>query len=265
MSLLENGAALRAKLAAGGNAFGAWVTLHDPAVTEVLAGSGLDWVLVDTEHAPFSPESLANLVMAFEGTSAVSLIRVGWNDQVLIKTCLDLGFGGILVPQIGSVEEARRAVAACRYPPQGTRGFGPRRAGHYGRTMDAYVRRANETILAGVQIESIRAVNDIENILAVEGVDFAFLGPMDLSASMGLLQTPDHPDVLQAMEQVIAAAVARNIPVGVPLPSDAPLETVLAWAEKGSRLVSLGLDLGFLALALQQTFDQARARIGPPG
>ena len=258
MSLLENGAALRQKLGDGDSALGAWVTLNDPAVTEVMAGSGLDWVLVDTEHAPFSPESLASIVMAFEGTSAVSLVRVGWNDQVLIKTCLDVGFGGVLVPQIGSVEEAERAVAACRYPPQGTRGFGPRRASYYGRTIEDYVRTANSTILAGLQIEHIQAVNDVENILGVEGVDFAFLGPMDLSASMGLLETPDHPDVIQAMEHVIAVAVALKIPIGVPLPSDAPPETVLAWANKGSRLVSIGLDLGFMTGALMQALEQVR-------
>ncbi len=259
MSLLENGAALRRKLDGGAAALGAWVTLYDPSVTEVMAGSGLDWVLVDTEHAPFSPESLAGIVMAYEGTSAVSLVRVGWNDQVLIKTCLDIGFGGVLVPQVGSVEEAQRAVAACRYPPQGTRGFGPRRAGYYGRTMDDYVRLANSTILAGLQIEHIQAVNDVENILGVEGVDFAFLGPMDLSASMGLLETPDHPDVIQAMEHVIEVAVALNIPIGVPLPSDAPPETVFAWAARGSRLVSIGVDLGFMTGALMQTLGTIRA------
>ncbi|MCY4022229.1 MAG: aldolase/citrate lyase family protein [Anaerolineaceae bacterium] len=258
MSLLENGIALRQKLAAGERAPGAWVTLTDPAVTEVMAGSGLDWVLVDTEHAPFSPESLASILMAFEGTSAVSLVRVGWNDQVLIKTCLDMGFGGVLVPQVASVEEAQRAVAACRYPPQGIRGFGPRRASYYGRSMDDYVRLANSVILAGIQIEHINAVNDIENIFDVEGVDFAFLGPMDLSASMGLLETPDHPDVIQAMERVIEVAVAKDIPIGVPLPSDAPLETVLHWAEKGSQLVSVGLDLGFMTGALMQALGDVR-------
>lgn len=259
MSLLENGIALRQKLAAGGTAPGAWVTLTDPAVTEVMAGSGLDWVLVDTEHAPFSPESLAAILMAFEGTQAVSLVRVGWNDQVLIKTCLDMGFGGVLVPQVGSVEEARRAVAACRYPPLGTRGFGPRRASYYGRTIDDYVRLANSVILAGIQIEHIDAVNDVENIFAVEGLDFAFLGPMDLSASMGLLETPEHPDVIQAMERVIEVAVAQDIPIGVPLPADASPETVLAWAEKGSRLVSIGLDLGFMGAALMQSLGDVRA------
>jgi len=258
VSLLENGIALRQKLAAGERAPGACVTLSDPAVTEVMAGSGLDWVLVDTEHAPFSPESLASILMAFEGTQAVSLVRVGWNDQVLIKTCLDMGFGGVLVPQVASVEEAQRAVAACRYPPQGIRGFGPRRASYYGRSMDDYVRLANSVILAGIQIEHIDAVNDIENIFDVEGVDFAFLGPMDLSASMGLLETPTHPDVIQAMERVIEVAVAKNIPIGVPLPSDAPLETVLHWAEKGSQLVSVGLDLGFMTAALMQALGDVR-------
>lgn len=259
MSLLENGIALRRKLAAGESAPGAWVTLRDPAVTEVMAGSGLDWVLVDTEHAPFSPESLAAILMGYEGTSAVSLVRVGWNDQVLIKTCLDMGFGGVLVPQVASVEEAQRAVAACRYPPQGIRGFGPRRASYYGRTMDDYVRLANSVIFAGIQIEHVRAVEDIENIFDVEGLDFAFLGPMDLSASMGLLETPDHPEVIQAMERVIEVAVAKNIPIGVPLPSDAPVETVLAWANKGSRLVSIGLDLGLMTGALTQALGDLRA------
>jgi len=261
VSLLANNAALRQRLAAGETACGAWVTLYDPAVTEIMAGSGLDWVLVDTEHAPFSQENLANVIMAFAGTPAVALIRVGWNDQTIIKTCLDLGFGGVLVPQVNTVEEARRAVAACRYPPEGTRGFGPRRASEYGRSMDAYVRLANRTILAGLQIESIRAVNDAEHILGVEGLDFAFLGPMDLAASLGRLETPEHPDVLQAMEHVIAVAAARQIPIGVPLPADASPETVLAWADKGSRLLSIGVDLGFMMNALTQTLNQLRGRM----
>ena len=123
------------------------------------------------------------------------------------------------------------------------------------------MRQANSTILAGLQIEHIQAVNDVENILGVEGVDFAFLGPMDLSASMGLLETPDHPDVIQAMEHVIAVAVALKIPIGVPLPSDAPPETVLAWANKGSRLVSICLDLGFMTGALMQALEQVRGGV----
>ena len=124
--------------------------------------------------------------------------------------------------------------------------------------MDDYVRLANSVILAGIQIEHINAVNDIENIFDVEGVDFAFLGPMDLSASMGLLETPDHPDVIQAMERVIEVAMAKDIPIGVPLPSDAPLETVLHWANKGSQLVSVGLDLGFMTVALMQSLTDVR-------
>lgn len=249
---------LKQRLQAGDLTVGAWLTFYDTAVAEIMAGAGFDWIIVDAEHAPFSLESLANIVMAFDSHPAVPIIRVVENDPALIKQCLDLGFGGILVPQVNSPDEARRAVRACKYPPEGDRGFGPRRASAYGRRMDEYIHFANRALLVGIQIETIGAVQAVQSILSVPGIDFVLLGPMDLAASMDRLSQPDHPDVISAMEQVVAQARELRLPVGMPLPADASLATVTSWIEKGCRFVVSGLDQGFLTQAMYQTLAQMR-------
>jgi 2-keto-3-deoxy-L-rhamnonate aldolase RhmA len=249
---------LKQQLQAGDLTVGAWLTFYDTAVAELMAGAGFDWIIVDAEHAPFSLESLASIVMAFDSHPTVPLIRVVHNDPVLIKQCLDLGFGGVLVPQVNSPEEAQRAVRACQYPPDGNRGFGPRRASAYGKRMDEYINLANRAILVGVQIETIGAVQAVRSILSVPGIDFVLLGPMDLAASMNRLSQPNHPDVIAAMDKVVAQARDLRLPVGMPLPADAPLATVTSWIEKGCRFVVSGLDQGFLTQAMQQALVQMR-------
>src|SRR3989304_4928369 len=122
---------LKKKLASGGMSSGLWISLPCPTACEVIADAGLDWVVVDAEHSPFNPETLQHMLMAFSGRTTVPLIRVPWNDEVMIKQALDMGWEGVLIPQVNTVDDARRAVAACRYPPMGKRGFGPRRAGNY--------------------------------------------------------------------------------------------------------------------------------------
>lgn len=122
---------LKKKLAAGGISPGIWVSLQSATTCEVIATAGFDWIIADAEHASFNPETLQHMLMAFKGTDTVPIIRVAWNDAVMIKQVLDMGWDGVLVPQTNTVEEAKRAVSACRYPPFGNRGFGPRRAGNY--------------------------------------------------------------------------------------------------------------------------------------
>ena len=253
--------ALKARLRAGETTLGAWLTFSDAAVAEIMADLGYDWLLIDAEHAPFSLDSLAHLLTAFHGRQAVPLIRVRWNDPPLIKQVLDLGAGGILIPYVCTPDEAWRAVAACKYPPEGIRGFGPRRAADYGRQMAAYIQQANDAILVGIQIEHISGVKAIRDILAVPGLDFLMLGPMDLSASLGLLGQLEHPKVVEAMEMVINEANRRRLPVGMPLPADTSLDTVTRWVEKGCRFVLAGLDQSFLTQAAQDNLAQLRQRL----
>ncbi len=256
--MLTKSLSMKKRLRAGELTLGAWLTFYDTAVAEIMANVGFDWLLIDAEHAPFNPESLASILMAFDGRRPVSIVRVPWNDPVTIKQVLDMGAGGILIPYVCSVQEAEQAVAACKYPPQGIRGFGPRRASNYGHQIKEYIQLANEAIIVAVQIEHIKAVKQVEAILAVPGIDVVLLGPMDLSASLGLLGQLEHPLVVEAMERVVAAAQQAQLPVGIPLSADASMETILHWASKGCRFVIVGLDQGFIQQAATQNLAQFR-------
>lgn len=257
--MLSRNLSLKKRLRADEITFGAWISFSDPAIAEIMAGMGLDWILIDTEHTPFTLESLFHVLMAFNGQPTVPIVRVPWNDPVIIKQCLDLGVGGILIPHVSSVEEAKRAVAACKYPPQGKRGFGPRRASDYYRQTAEYLREANEAVIVAIQIEHIDGVKAIEQILEVPGIDIVILGPNDLSGSMGLLGQREHPQVVQAIEQVIAASRRAQIPVGVSI-DDIP-EVVLPWAAKGCRFVFVGEDHSFLRRTATQTLAHFRQQL----
>jgi 4-hydroxy-2-oxoheptanedioate aldolase len=239
---------------------GAWLSMTSSQVAEIMTGTGFDWLLIDMEHAPFTLDSLETILMAFNGRETVPIVRVPWNDRVIIKQVLDLGAEGILIPYVCSVEEARQAVAACKYPPEGIRGFGPRRASDYYREVDEYVRTANEGVIVFVQIEHIQAVESVQQILAVPGIDGVFLGPQDLSASLRLLGHPDHPRVLEAIERVIAEARRTGIPAGIPRDVDA-VDDQLEWVSRGCRLVIAGEDHSFLRRTATRTLAEFRKHL----
>jgi len=162
---------------------GTELALSHPDTAEALGRLGYDWIMIDTEHAPLDPGTVQVLLQAMSASKSVPIARVTWNDMVLIKRLLDIGLYGIIVPWVNTKEEATYAVRAMRYPPQGVRGFGPRRAG----MLDPdYVKTANKELFLGVQIETQRAVDNIDEILSVEGVDAALVGPADLSLSSQL-------------------------------------------------------------------------------
>jgi 4-hydroxy-2-oxoheptanedioate aldolase len=252
--MLIKSLSLKKRLRAGELTFGAWVSFSDIAVSEIMAGIGFDWLLIDTEHAPFTLETLACVLMACDNGPTVPIVRVPWNDRVIIKQVLDLGAGGILIPYVSSVEEARQAVAACKYPPEGIRGFGPRRASDYYRKTEEYIRLANEALLVALQIEHIAGVRATRQILQVPGIDVVLLGPMDLSASLGLLGQLDHPDVVEAVEHVIAEAQRARIAVGIPI--DAPPDVVSQWVSKGCQFVIVGEDHSMLRRTAEQALSQ---------
>lgn len=206
---------LKGRLRRGETTYGGWLTIANPMVAEIMAGAGFDWVLIDTEHGGFSNEGLQTCLIAFNGSPTVPMVRVAWNDAVLIKQALDMGADGILIPMVSSAAEARAAVSACKYPPVGTRGFGPRRASDYGRKTDAYVAQANESIIVIVQIEHVDGVAQIDDILDTPGIDVACLGPTDLSGSAGVLRQFTHPKVIEAMSAVIKAAKARQMAASI--------------------------------------------------
>ena len=186
-------------LAAGNQQIGLWMSLASPSATEVAAGAGFDWLLLDMEHSPNELPDIAHHLRAAEGGTAEPVVRVPWNEPVIVKRLLDIGARALLFPFVQSAEEARRAVAATRYPPQGIRGFaGTTRANRYGRVA-GYAQNAAEEICILVQCETRKAVADIAAIAAVDGVDGIFIGPSDLAADMGHLGNTQHAEVQAAI------------------------------------------------------------------
>jgi 4-hydroxy-2-oxoheptanedioate aldolase len=213
-------------------------------VAEILAGSGFDWILVDTEHAPNELPGVFSQLQAMAGGTAEPVVRAAWNDVVLIKRLLDIGARSLLVPFVQNAAEARQAVAATRYPPDGNRGFcvAPR-ANRYGR-VGGYHRDAHQEICVLVQVETRAAVDEIEAIASVDGVDGIFIGPGDLAADLGHLAHPKHPEVQAVIAEACTRIRAANKPAGM-LTGDP--EEAIRYLENGFTFVAVGSDAGLLS------------------
>jgi 2-keto-3-deoxy-L-rhamnonate aldolase RhmA len=248
--------ALKRRLCSGDVVFGAWLTIADPVVAEIMATSGFDYVIIDSEHAPWSLEALQTALMTFKKEATVPIVRVPWNDHVHIKQALDVGADGILAPMVRTIEEAQALLRACRYPPTGIRGFGPRRASNYHRNTDEYLASANESIFIMPQIEDIRTLSVIDEIIEL-GVDALCVGPNDLSGSAGLLRQHDHPIVKGALDRVLAAAKARGIAVctGITLPADQQSD----WIDRGARMALVTSDVELLVNGAARALESVRA------
>ncbi len=212
--------AFRAALKAGRPLLGIWSMLNSVNATEALGWSGFDWLLVDGEHAPVSLHDAMAHSRAIASTPTVPIVRVTWNDRILLKRHLDAGLSTLMIPYVQSVEEARAAVDAARYPPQGSRGIAAiHRASRYGRFTD-YAARANDELFLIVQIEMMAALERCADIAAVDGVDAVFFGPGDLAASMGLIGQAAHPKVTAAIEDGLKRCRPTGKFVGVLAPND---------------------------------------------
>ncbi len=234
-------------IAAGRQQIGLWSSLCSNIATEIIGGSGFDWIVLDTEHAPNEIPGLLQQLQALAASLTVEpVVRVAWNDAVTIKRVLDIGARTLLIPFVQNAEEARLAVAATRYPPQGIRGVsvGPR-ANRYGRVA-GYHHVAHENICVIVQIETRSACAEIEAIAAVEGVDGIFIGPSDLAADLGHLANPRHPDVQTAIADACARIRAAGKGAGM-LTGDP--EEACRYLAAGFTFVAMGSDAGVLANA----------------
>jgi 4-hydroxy-2-oxoheptanedioate aldolase len=193
---------------------GFFATFGSPALAEMLAACGFDWVLVDTEHSPIELPDVIDHLRAIAGAGLPALVRPAWNDMVTIKRLLDQGAQTLLIPYVENAEEARAAVAHTRFPPKGVRGVsGASRAANYGLTP-AYFAAAEAELCVIVQIESAGALARIEAIAAVDGVDAVFIGPSDLAASMGHIGNPQHPEVQAAIDDGFRRLKAIGKPCG---------------------------------------------------
>lgn len=249
----------REKLNAGKLCVGVSITFTDPTVTEALAPS-VDYVWIDTEHNPMSLESVTGHLIAARACGTAALVRVPTSETAYLKRTLDAGAEGIIVPQIRSADEVRRVVADCRYPPQGQRGFGPRRPSNYGRIGgDEYIKEMNENIFVVIQIEHINAVNDLDDILTIPGLDSIVIGPQDLSGSMGLLGQVDHPDVVRVIETIIAKTRAAGVFLGMGMGADA--DYAIRWARKGVQWVQLGCDFSYMLQEVDRLVSHVHRRL----
>ena len=218
------------------------VTLPSPAIAEILAGLGFDWLFIDGEHGPLETRELLGILQAVSRDVAC-IVRVPAADEVAIKKVLDLGAAGIIVPQVNSAEQAADVVRFARYAPQGTRGVGLARAHGYGLRFQEYVSSANEQIAVIVQAEHVRAVENIESIARVSGVDAVLLGPYDLSASLGKMGQVDDPGVVAAIARVTDACRAAGMPLGY---FGVTAAAVRPYAERGYTLLVAGVDTFFV-------------------
>ena len=206
---------MKRELAAGNVCIGATITIYSPPIAELLSRIGLDWLWIDTEHTALSLEEVSVILQATNGTNVSTVVRVPWNDKTLIKRAVDTGPDGILVPMINTAADAEAAVRAMKYPPAGERGAGIGRAQAYGMTIGEYLSTANDEVTFMAQIEHIEAVENIDAIVEVPGLDSVMIGALDLSGSMGKLGQTDDPEVEAAVQKVLASCRRAGIPCGV--------------------------------------------------
>src|SRR5690348_1169817 len=242
MELLRN--RFKEALKAGRAQIGLWSSLSSSYTVEVIAGAGFDWMLLDMEHSPNDLESLIGQLQAAAPYPTHPVVRVPWNDMVAIKRVLDVGAQSLLVPYVSTAEEAAAAVSYTRYPPRGVRGVaGTTRATRFGRIRD-YARRAHEEICLLVQVETERALENIEAICAVDGIDGVFIGPADLHASLGYPGEIANPAVTPRIAKAIRRIRAAGKAPGILTPSEADARH---WLECGALFVAVGADVGILA------------------
>jgi 4-hydroxy-2-oxoheptanedioate aldolase len=238
---------------AGHQQVGLWVSLASPYSTEIVAGSGFDWLLIDGEHSPNDPTTVLPQLQAAAPYPVSTIVRPAWNDKVLIKRYLDIGAQSLLIPYVETAAQAEAAVAAIRYPLRGVRGVaGVTRASRFGRVAD-YVKRAEEELCLLVQIESRLGLENLEAIAGTDGVDGVFIGPADLAAGLGHLGQQAHPEVQKAIEDAVKRIKARGKPAGILAVDEASARRYMDW---GTTFTAVGLD----AMILRIESEKLRAK-----
>ena len=250
--------AFRRDLRAGKTLIGCWASMASNISTEILGYAGFDWILVDGEHAPNDFQTFITQLQALKGSSSAPFVRPQWAEPIMIKRLLDIGFYNFLMPCIDTPEHAMAVVAATRYPPQGIRGIGvSHRSNKFGYVTD-YFNQINDNITIAVQIESLIGIENAGRIAAVEGVDCLFIGPSDLSAALGHFGKLDHPDVVRAMERILAAAKEHGKATGILAPVEKDARRYL---EMGMTFVAVGGDTGIFRAATKSLCDRFKGGV----
>lgn len=252
---------LKRELAAGKVCLGATITTSSTVVAEIMSHIGLDWLWFEMEHTTLSEENVLHMLQATNGANVSTVVRVPWNDKTMIKRALDMGPDGIIIPLVNSRAEAEEAVRAAKYPPLGERGGGLARAQAYGLHMGEYMASANDEVMVIAMIEHIEAVENIDDILSVNGIDSVMVGALDLSGSMGMLGQTGHPDVEAAVQKVLARSKAAGVPCGIITTDPAQTNERI---EQGFTNLIVGLDVVFLISSISGVLSQINRAVPVP-
>lgn len=239
--------------------YGLWLGLPDPNCAEIVAGAGFDWLLIDGEHAPFDLKTKIEVLRALAPYPVSPIVRPVVGDTNLIKQLLDIGAQTLLVPMVDTAEQAQQLVQAVRYPPEGIRGLGSSlaRAARWNQ-IPGYLKNANAEICLIVQVETVKALENLDEIVRVDGVDAVFIGPSDLSASMGYIGDAGHPEVVAAIEDAIARITAVGKAAGLLSMDPALSEHYIA---KGATFVGVGVDTLLLSSGARQLIGRFKGGV----
>lgn len=245
---------LRDRIRAKELTLGSWITIGHPNVAEILANAGFDWLVIDVEHNPIDPAMVQTLITTIQSKGVKAIVRVSKNEEVVIKQVLDAGADGIIVPMVCSKEDATQAVNYAKYPPIGKRGVGLARAQQYGQQFAAYKDWVAKGLIVIAQIEHIDGINNLEDIISVEGIDGTIIGPYDLSGSMGMPGEFEKPVVKEALNRYIDVCKAHNFPMGFHV-VDARPEKIQEKIDEGYTFVAYGTDFLFMGDTAKNGMD----------
>jgi 2-dehydro-3-deoxyglucarate aldolase len=257
MNRLQKITAIRTKLRSSELTIGSWMQIPDSSVAEIMGRSGYDWVAVDLEHGSIGRQQLPDLFRALELGGTLPLARLPQGTAPECKFALDAGAGGVIVPMVESAADVERAVQACRWPPAGSRGVGFSRANLFGKNFQPYRREAQEPLMIA-QIEHVRALDSLDAILRVPGLDAIMIGPYDLSASMGLTAEFEHPDFRAVLARIRDAVETHHVASGLHVVDPSP-DALTAAIDAGHRFIAYSIDAVFLAKACD-----ASSLLAPP-
>ncbi len=239
---------------------GSWITLGHTSVAEIMAKSGFEWLVVDMEHSVITLDTAQELIQVIEGCGATPLVRVDENNANVIKRVMDAGAYGVIVPMVNTKKDAQAAVNAVKYPPVGTRGVGLARAQGYGQNFEEYRDWVNKESIVIVQIEHIDAVNNLESILSVKGIDGCIIGPYDLSGSLGVPGKFKHPDVLAALKKVEQTCRDKKVALGYHV-IQPDYKLVLEKTSSGYSFIAFSLDILFLGNSCREQLSKLMGKL----
>ena len=252
---------LKSKLAQSQFTIGSWITLAHPAIAEIMSNAGFDWLVIDLEHSVVTIREAEELIRVISLSGSCPLVRLSINDPVQIKRVMDAGAHGVIVPMVNFADDAKRAVEAVHYPPKGKRGIGLARAQGYGSTFDHYLKWLDKESIVIVQVEHIEAIGNLNQILAVDGVDGFLVGPYDLSSSLGVSGQFKHPAMKEAMDRILSTSIASGKAAGIHVVEPDPM-ALQKRVDQGYNFVAYSVDIRMLDHICRHGIDAFRRKIG---